>query len=62
MLVIDPNNRLSVEEALEHPYINLWKETSETEDVASLVNTLNLDDYSIDKIKGKNVKKKVFDF
>uniref|UniRef100_A0AC35FW54 Stress-activated protein kinase JNK n=1 Tax=Panagrolaimus sp. PS1159 TaxID=55785 RepID=A0AC35FW54_9BILA len=51
MLVIDPNNRLSVEEALEHSYVNLWKETSETEDVASVVSTLNLDDYSIDKIK-----------
>uniref|UniRef100_A0A914Z2M4 Stress-activated protein kinase JNK n=1 Tax=Panagrolaimus superbus TaxID=310955 RepID=A0A914Z2M4_9BILA len=51
MLVIDPNNRITVEEALEHPYVNLWKETSETEDIASVVTTLNLDDYSIDKIK-----------
>lgn len=29
MLVIDPDKRMSVEEALNHPYINVWYEDSE---------------------------------
>ncbi|VDP90641.1 unnamed protein product [Echinostoma caproni] len=29
MLVIDPDYRISVEEALQHPYVNLWYDESE---------------------------------
>jgi c-Jun N-terminal kinase len=29
MLVIDPMNRISVEDAISHPYINLWFDESE---------------------------------
>ena len=29
MLIIDPEKRLSVDEALNHPYINVWFEDSE---------------------------------
>ncbi|CAF4673724.1 unnamed protein product, partial [Rotaria sp. Silwood2] len=29
MLVIDPEKRMSVDEALNHPYINVWYEDSE---------------------------------
>ena len=36
MLVIDPDKRLSVDEALNHPYINVWFEDSEVNAVRSL--------------------------
>ncbi|CAF1691541.1 unnamed protein product, partial [Adineta ricciae] len=29
MLIIDPDRRMSVDEALNHPYINVWFEDSE---------------------------------
>ena len=29
MLVIDPEKRMSVDDALNHPYINVWYEDSE---------------------------------
>lgn len=31
MLVIDPENRISVEEALKHPYVSLWYEKTEVD-------------------------------
>jgi c-Jun N-terminal kinase len=31
MLVIDPNHRISVTDALHHPYVNLWYDASEVE-------------------------------
>src|SRR5687767_3893856 len=31
MLVIDPRARISVEEALKHPYVNLWYDPSEVD-------------------------------
>lgn len=34
MLVIDPERRISVEEALLHPYINVWYEESEVNAVS----------------------------
>ena len=36
MLVIDPNQRISVEEALNHPYINVWYDESEVNAVRAL--------------------------
>ncbi len=34
MLVIDPEKRMSVDEALNHPYINVWYEDSEVNAVS----------------------------
>lgn len=34
MLVIDPERRISVEDALLHPYINVWYEESEVNAVS----------------------------
>uniref|UniRef100_A0A914I7C2 Stress-activated protein kinase JNK n=1 Tax=Globodera rostochiensis TaxID=31243 RepID=A0A914I7C2_GLORO len=31
MLVIDPNNRISVQDALKHPYVNLWYDSGEVD-------------------------------
>ena len=33
MLVIDPDKRINVDEALMHPYINVWYDESEVGDV-----------------------------
>ena len=35
MLVIDPERRISVEEALRHPYINVWYEDQEVNAVST---------------------------
>ena len=35
MLVIDPERRISVEEALRHPYINVWYEDQEVNAVSA---------------------------
>lgn len=35
MLVIDPEKRISVDEALMHPYINVWFDESEVNGVSS---------------------------
>jgi len=42
MLVIDPGNRISVDEALRHPYINMWYEESE-------VNAVRKDSFTFTK-------------
>lgn len=34
MLVIDASKRISVDEALQHPYINVWYDPSEAEAVS----------------------------
>ena len=36
MLVIDPERRISVDEALMHPYINVWYDESEVNGVSSV--------------------------
>jgi c-Jun N-terminal kinase len=33
MLVIDPAKRISVDDALQHPYINVWYDPAEVEAV-----------------------------
>jgi mitogen-activated protein kinase 8/9/10 (c-Jun N-terminal kinase) len=35
MLVVDPEKRISVDEALMHPYINVWYEDGEVNAVSS---------------------------
>lgn len=35
MLVIDPAKRISVDDALQHPYINVWYDPAEVEAVSS---------------------------
>ena len=37
MLIVDPDKRLSVDEALNHPYISVWFEDSEVNAVSSSV-------------------------
>lgn len=34
MLIIDPAKRISVDEALQHPYINVWYDPTEVEAVS----------------------------
>lgn len=36
MLVIDPECRISVEEALNHPYIHVWYDPAEADAVSKL--------------------------
>jgi hypothetical protein len=36
MLVIDPEKRMSVDEALNYPYINVWYEDPEVNAVSSI--------------------------
>lgn len=38
MLVIDASKRISVDEALQHPYINVWYDPSEAEAVSAFFN------------------------
>lgn len=40
MLVIDASKRISVDEALQHPYINVWYDPSEAEAVSPFLNLL----------------------
>jgi c-Jun N-terminal kinase len=35
MLQIDPKNRITVDEALAHPYVNIWFDASEVNAVSS---------------------------
>lgn len=37
MLVIDPERRISVDEALLHPYINVWYDEGEVNAVSNLI-------------------------
>ena len=47
MLIIDPDKRMSVDEALNHPYINVWFEDSEVNAVSVLTgNEMNIDEYA----------------
>ncbi|KAA3670958.1 mitogen-activated protein kinase 8/9/10 (c-Jun N-terminal kinase) [Paragonimus westermani] len=41
MLVIDPLERMSVDEALVHPYINVWFDESEVHGIISLLNAFS---------------------
>lgn len=42
MLIIDPAKRISVDEALQHPYINVWYDPAEVEAVSTaLPNSLS---------------------
>ena len=37
MLQIDPKNRITVDQALSHPYVNIWFDASEVNAVSSFV-------------------------
>lgn len=39
MLVIDASKRISVDEALQHAYINVWYDPSEVEAVSTILST-----------------------
>ena len=55
MLVIDPGNRISVEGALNHPYIRIWREDSEVNAPAptSYDESFEQQERSVDQWKGK---------
>lgn len=42
MLVIDASKRISVDEALQHPYINVWYDPSEVEAVGIFIYFFNI--------------------
>lgn len=46
MLIIDPAKRISVDEALQHPYINVWYDPAEVEAVSGPLEELSIDFYS----------------
>ena len=58
MLVIDPERRISVEGALNHPYIRLWREESEVNAPApnSYDESFEQQDRTVDQWKGKFTK------
>lgn len=41
MLVIDASKRISVDEALQHPYINVWYDPAEVEAVSGFMKEQN---------------------
>lgn len=43
MLIIDPAKRISVDEALQHPYINVWYDPAEVEAVSGPLAELCID-------------------
>lgn len=45
MLIIDPAKRISVDEALQHPYINVWYDPAEVEAVSGPLAELCIDFY-----------------
>uniref|UniRef100_A0A8C9G1V5 Stress-activated protein kinase JNK n=1 Tax=Pavo cristatus TaxID=9049 RepID=A0A8C9G1V5_PAVCR len=56
MLVIDASKRISVDEALQHPYINVWYDPSEAEAPPPKIPDKQLDEreHTIEEWKGKN--------
>ncbi|XP_069782139.1 mitogen-activated protein kinase 10 isoform X5 [Narcine bancroftii] len=63
MLVIDPAKRISVDEALQHPYINVWYDPAEVEAPPPQIYDKQLDEreHSIDEWK-ELIYKEVMDF
>lgn len=41
MLVIDPEHRITIDQALKHPYVNIWYEANDVESVCLFFNFLN---------------------
>ena len=42
MLQIDPKNRITVDQALGHPYVNIWYDASEVHAVSLLLHETTL--------------------
>nr|XP_029504312.1 mitogen-activated protein kinase 10-like [Oncorhynchus nerka] len=57
MLIIDPAKRIQVDEALQHPYINVWYDPAEVEAPPPAIYDKQLDEreHSIDEWKGKHI-------
>jgi mitogen-activated protein kinase 8/9/10 (c-Jun N-terminal kinase) len=53
MLVIDPNDRISVDDALQHPYIKVWFDESEVYAPSAKVYSHDVDEieYTVDEWK-----------
>uniref|UniRef100_A0A8C1IWM0 Stress-activated protein kinase JNK n=1 Tax=Cyprinus carpio TaxID=7962 RepID=A0A8C1IWM0_CYPCA len=56
MLVIDASKRISVDEALQHPYINVWFDPSEVEAPPPAITDKQLDEreHTVEEWKGQN--------
>uniref|UniRef100_A0A8C5D0U9 Stress-activated protein kinase JNK n=1 Tax=Gadus morhua TaxID=8049 RepID=A0A8C5D0U9_GADMO len=63
MLIIDPSKRISVDEALQHPYINVWYDPAEVEAPPPAIYDKQLDEreHSIDEWK-ELIYKEVMNF
>lgn len=63
MLIIDPAKRMSVDEALQHPYINVWYDPAEVEAPPPQIYDKQLDEreHSIDEWK-ELIYKEVMNF
>lgn len=57
MLVIDPQHRITVEEALNHPYVHLWYDASEVEGPppSQYDSTVEQAEHTVDDWKGKTI-------
>ncbi|XP_016118033.1 mitogen-activated protein kinase 8B-like [Sinocyclocheilus grahami] len=57
MLVIDASKRISVDEALQHPYINVWYDPSEVEAPPPVITDKQLDEreHTVEEWKGAAV-------
>lgn len=53
MLIIDPNHRISVQQALQHPYVNLWYDPDEVDGPAptSYHEPIHATDHTVDEWK-----------
>ncbi|KTF81116.1 hypothetical protein cypCar_00017809 [Cyprinus carpio] len=64
MLVIDASKRISVEEALQHPYINVWYDPAEVEAPPPVITDKQLDEreHTVEEWKGELIYKEVLDW
>lgn len=62
MLVIDPLNRISVEDALKHPYVCLWYDSIEVDAPApgKYDSEVELNEHSVDEWKGTVLSNRLF--
>ncbi|KAF0025149.1 hypothetical protein F2P81_022030 [Scophthalmus maximus] len=60
MLVIDASKRISVDEALQHPYINVWYDPTEVEAPPPAITDKQLDEreHTVDEWKGRSSSQK----